>query len=74
MKTSIIWVQITYLDETWTQELQFTNDWHDTLDYAQDDWYDEIGSNIPDFNWDLYKLDYQVRNVEQSVVSSHSNS
>lgn len=74
MKTSILWVQITYLNETWTQEFQFFNDWQSILDYAQDDWYDEIGSNIPDFEWDLYEIDYQVRNIENPVVSSHSNS
>jgi hypothetical protein len=74
MKASILWVQITYLDETWTQEFQFFGDWQSILDYAQDDWYDEIGSNISDFDWDLYKLDYQVRNVEKSVVSLTSNS
>ena len=70
MKARILWVQVTYVDETWTQEFKFVGDWEPILNHAQDDWYDQIGSNISDFDWDLYKLDYQVLNGEDSVVYS----
>jgi hypothetical protein len=63
MKKQFLWVQITYLDETWTQEFEFTHDFQSILDSAQDGWYDEIGSTIPDFDLELYKLDYQVFDV-----------
>jgi hypothetical protein len=63
MKERILWVQITYLQETWTQEFQFTDDSQSILDSAQDDWYNKIGSAISDFDWELYKLDYQEFDV-----------
>jgi hypothetical protein len=74
MKAYILKIEITYNGEQYQNQFPYLGDYQPILSFAEDDWYEEIGSKIPNFNSDLYECYYEVVPIEEEVVSSSSNS
>jgi hypothetical protein len=50
-------ITITYETDVWTNQSWFdteTEDIADILSDLQDEWFEEIGSTIPNFDWENY--------------------
>lgn len=60
MEKQYLTIRITYLDEVYSNKYEFEGDYLPVVDYAEEEWYNEVGSKIPDFNWDYYEMQYGV--------------
>ena len=72
MKAKLLKVQITYNGEHYQNEFPYFGNYQPILAFAKEDWFEEVGSQIPNFDWDLYQCEHKVvpfvENVESGVV------
>jgi len=74
MKAKLLKVKITYNGETYENEFPYFGNYKPILAFAEEDWYEEVGSQIPNYDLKLYQCEHKVVPFVENVEPWSSNS